>query len=121
MNNKCMSLFLLVDAMGNCQDPILVDENTAAPVPDEAQFRMKKLQRHLPGPRAPTTRLAIEDPPRRHLLRFRVPQRLWLSLRQSWTATFYKNKKSFIVSSKYIFVSKLLSMKHQLSGAKISQ
>lgn len=50
-----------MNAMGDGDYPFRIDQHTAAPVTDEAQFWMQQLKGYLPRPRALSTRFAIED------------------------------------------------------------
>lgn len=51
----------LVNAMGGGDHPFGIDQHTAAPVTDEAQFWMQQLKGHLPGPGALPAGFAVED------------------------------------------------------------
>lgn len=49
--------------MSGGDHPFGINQHAAAPVADEAEFRMQQLKRHLPRPRAPSAGLAVEDAP----------------------------------------------------------
>jgi len=51
----------LVNAMGDGDYPSGIDQHTAAPVADEAQFWMQQLKGYLPRPRALPAGFAVED------------------------------------------------------------